>query len=313
MRLESKEASSMDGILVIEKASGMTSHDVVAKVRRLLKMKRVGHTGTLDPAVTGVLPVCLGKGTRMVEYLQELPKEYEAELTIGTSTDTEDQTGNVVEQKEVSSLAAEHILQVLASFVGEIEQIPPMYSAVKVDGRRLYQLAREGKEVERKPRAVTIYGIEIISADVDGPQPTVRFRVRCSKGTYIRTLCVDIGKALGYPAHMSHLVRTATGPFRREDAITLEELEQAIRDERIESLILPIERAVEHLPKVILLSSDPKDVLNGKTLSRTRFKIGDPALIKDTSIAVFQDNGTFLAIYQMKSDSPWLKPVKVFS
>jgi tRNA pseudouridine55 synthase len=303
----------MDGILVIEKASGLTSHDVVAKVRRLLKIKRVGHTGTLDPKVTGVLPVCLGKGTRMVEYLQELPKEYEAQLTIGTSTDTEDQTGIPVERKEVSGLAATRIQQVLNSFAGQIEQVPPMYSAVKINGKRLYQLAREGKEVERKPRAVTIYEIEMLDANVAIVQPTVNFRVRCSKGTYIRTLCVDIGKALGYPAHMSHLIRTATGPFQRKDAVTLQELEQAVHDKRVESLILPIERAVEHLPKAVLLSPDSKDVLNGKTLSRTRFEMDDSVPINDTLVAVFQNTGTFLAIYRMQVESPWLKPVKVFS
>jgi tRNA pseudouridine55 synthase len=302
----------MDGIVVINKAAGLTSHDVVARVRRILKMKRVGHTGTLDPEVTGVLPICLGKGTRMVEYLQDLPKEYEAEMTLGTATDTEDQTGTVVGSKPVDSISEEEIHRVFHSFLGEVEQVPPMYSAVKVNGKRLYELAREGQHVERKPRTVTIYQVEILSMDLQRVDPKIRFRVLCSKGTYVRTLCVDIGKSLGYPAHMSNLVRTATGPFRLGDSVTLEQLELAVGEGIVEPLILPIEKAVAHLPRAVLIGEEPHDVWNGKTLSRERFAMNSGTGAEDTLIAVFAEDGSFLAIYRMEYNSPWLKPVKVF-
>lgn len=302
----------MDGIIVIDKEVGMTSHDVVAKVRRIMKMKRVGHSGTLDPAVSGVLPVCLGKGTRMVEYLQDMPKEYVAELTLGVSTDTEDQTGTITESTKVGSLPEKEIQRVAESFIGEIEQIPPMYSAVKVDGKRLYQLAREGREVERKPRKAHIYQLDILSTDLKKPTPVVRFRVLCSKGTYVRTLCVEIGKALGYPAHMSHLVRTATGPFRQQDAVRLETLEKAATEGKADQYVLPISAAVQHLPKAVL-RTDRSEVLNGKTLNRSLFEITFKEPKEDTLLSVFHEDGTFLAIYQMQPDSPWLKPIKVFS
>ena len=206
---------TLEGILPVWKPAGFTSHDVVAKVRGILSIKRIGHTGTLDPQVTGVLPLCIGRATRMVEYIQELPKEYEAVLRIGLSTDTEDMTGTVLEEVSHVSLEEDQVREVLESFIGEIEQIPPMFSAVKIDGKRLYELAREGKEVERKSRKATIFELEILELNLDQKHPEIRFRAMCSKGTYIRTLCVDIGKALGYPAVMVSLIRTSTGNIRR--------------------------------------------------------------------------------------------------
>lgn len=212
---------TLEGILPVWKPAGFTSHDVVAKARGILGIKRIGHTGTLDPQVTGVLPLCIGRATRMVEYIQDLPKEYEAFLRIGLSTDTEDMTGTVLEEVSQVTLDEMKVREVLHSFVGEIEQVPPMFSAVKIDGKRLYELAREGKEVERKSRKVTIHKLEILHMDLHQKHPEIQFRVSCSKGTYIRTLCVDIGKALGYPAVMKSLIRTSTGSIRQRTVLNV--------------------------------------------------------------------------------------------
>ena len=200
--------SDLEGVLAVYKPAGFTSHDVVAKARRILGMKRIGHTGTLDPQVTGVLPLCLGKATRVVEYIQELPKEYVATLRLGLSSDTEDLTGTITESVDEVHVSEEEVLAVLTSFKGIISQVPPMYSAVKIDGKRLYELAREGKTVERKSREVEIYEIEMTDMTWNDNYPDITFRVLCSKGTYIRTLCVDIGRALGLPGVMVKLERT---------------------------------------------------------------------------------------------------------
>src|SRR5690606_34497847 len=216
----------MDGILAIWKPEGWTSHDVVAKTRRLLGMKRIGHAGTLDPMVTGVLPLCLGRSTRVVEYIQERPKSYEATICLGVATDTEDMTGEIIDSVESVQVSEQDIKKVLKQFIGNIEQIPPMYSAVKVDGKRLYELAREGKSVERKARQMTIHQIELISIDFEKKLPQFTFSVLCSKGTYIRTLCVDIGRALGVPAAMASLVRTMSGGIVKEQCVTLEQVEE---------------------------------------------------------------------------------------
>lgn len=200
-----------EGVLPVYKPAGFTSHDVVAKMRGILKMKRIGHTGTLDPQVTGVLPLCLGRATRVVEYLQELPKEYEATLRLGIATDTEDITGEITDQVDQVEVSSEDVKQVLEQFVGKISQVPPMYSAVKVDGKRLYELARQGKTVERKSREVTIHELELTGLTIKEGYPEISFRVLCSKGTYIRTLCVDIGKTLGYPSTMVELTNDVGG------------------------------------------------------------------------------------------------------
>ena len=216
----------MDGILAVWKPAGWTSHDVVAKVRRLLRTKRIGHAGTLDPQVTGVLPLCIGRATRVVEYVQERPKAYEAVLKFGIATDTEDLTGTVISEVSSVQINESDIRRVLESFIGEIDQTPPMYSAVQVGGKRLYELAREGQVIERQSRRVTIYELELLELNLDQSHPTIRFTVQCSKGTYIRTLCVDIGKALGVPAVMAELKRTMSGGFTEEQCFTLQEIEQ---------------------------------------------------------------------------------------
>ncbi|WP_159884310.1 tRNA pseudouridine(55) synthase TruB [Paenibacillus puerhi] len=245
---------TLDGILPIWKPKGFTSHDVVAKARRILKIKRIGHTGTLDPMVTGVLPLCIGKATRVVEYIQDLPKEYEACLWLGLSTDTEDLSGTTLAKDETvkERIAPEAAAEAVRRFVGQIEQVPPMYSAVKVEGKRLYELARQGIEIERKARSVTIYRIDVLETDWEGEYPKIRFRVLCSKGTYIRTLCADIGKALGVPAVMGELVRTSTGSLTQESCLTLEEVQELVSSGDLGSRLVPIEEALRHLPRVVL-------------------------------------------------------------
>ena len=213
----------MDGILVIRKEKGYTSHDVVAKLRGILHMKKIGHTGTLDPAAEGVLPVALGKGTRLVELLTEKEKTYEAVLRLGVSTDTQDMTGAVLSEKPVT-VTEEEVREAVGSFVGEQQQVPPMYSALKVNGKKLYELAREGKTIERKPRPVVFYEIRILDMEL----PLVRISVTCSKGTYIRTLCNDIGEKLGCGGAMEELLRTRSGNFTLEESMTLSQVEEAV-------------------------------------------------------------------------------------
>ena len=212
------------GIVVVNKEKGFTSHDAVNVIRKIFDMRKVGHTGTLDPEATGVLPICLGKATRVSDLIMESDKEYIAEMKLGTKTDTQDIWGEVIEQSH-KKVSEEEFISAIESFIGKYDQIPPMYSAIKIDGKKLYEIARQGKEVERKPRRVTIHYIEILSISGDN----ARIKVGCSKGTYIRTLINDIGEKLGTFACMTYLQRTKSGVFHIEDAHTLNEL-KAIRE-----------------------------------------------------------------------------------
>lgn len=300
-----------NGILSVNKDKGFTSHDVVAKLRRILKMKKIGHTGTLDPSVTGVLPICLGKATKVAEYLLDLPKTYEGQLTLGKATTTEDADGEITEMVRVSPLSIKDIEEAFACFEGEIEQIPPMYSAVKVEGKKLYELARQGKEIERQARKVNIYELEILRTDLEEPFPTVNFRVKCSKGTYVRTLCVDIGKKLGFPAHMSSLVRTVSGPFHLAESLTLEQIESAVAQGNLDEHISNIGRAVEHLPSIEVDAFIEQKVMNGQPI-RNIAKIKQ--IDEEELYAVYSKNsGELLAIHQYDEKEAITKPVKVFS
>lgn len=303
----------MEGILPIWKPAGFTSHDVVAKARRILKIKRIGHTGTLDPQVTGVLPLCIGRATRLVEYIQELPKEYEATLKIGIATDTEDAGGQITAQADDVRLTEPQVTDTIQSFVGDIVQVPPMYSAVKVDGKRLYELARQGVEVERKSRTVTIYHIDILEMNLTLAHPEIRFRVKCSKGTYIRTLCVDIGKALGYPAVMSHLVRTSTGNIGPEQCLTLEQVEQLQREGLLAVKLIPAEQAMAHMPAVHLSDLQARKALLGQKLYLTPAEMAPLPASMDGNYAAYSPDSRFIGIFQWDSDQSELRPVKVFS
>lgn len=300
---------SYEGILPIRKPVGFTSHDVVAKSRGILKMKRIGHTGTLDPAVTGVLPLCLGRATRMVEYLQELPKEYEATLILGISTDTEDMSGNVVEKVDHVSVTEAQVKEVLSRFTGTISQIPPMYSAIKQNGKRLYELAREGKTVEREPREVTIYELDLISFQPEGPHPRISFRTLCSKGTYIRTLCVDIGRALGIPAAMEQLKRTMSAGISEEQCITLEQLAEFAESGALQAHLIPVDEAVHHLPAHTVQEEKVKAAIQGQRLSSS---VVEPQVVKGSTIRLYGPNQQFLGIFRVEESTGAVTPVKVF-
>ncbi|MBP1961062.1 tRNA pseudouridine(55) synthase TruB [Paenibacillus aceris] len=302
---------TLEGILPVWKPEGFTSHDVVAKVRGILGIKRIGHTGTLDPQVTGVLPLCIGRATRMVEYIQELPKEYEAKLTIGLSTDTEDMTGNVLEEVSEVQLDEAIVREVLSRFVGEIEQIPPMFSAVKVDGKRLYELAREGKEVERKSRKVTIHQLEILHMDLQQKHPEIHFRASCSKGTYIRTLCVDIGKALGYPAVMKSLIRTSTGSIRQEQCLTFDQIKELKALGALQDRMIPMDQAISHIPYVDLTEQEAVNAQQGKRIPLSAGRIAG-VTGSQTLLRAYSPDQRFLGLFEWKSASQILIPSKVF-
>ncbi|MEH7108036.1 tRNA pseudouridine(55) synthase TruB [Bacillus sp. JJ1764] len=300
----------MEGILPLYKPAGLTSHDCVFKLRKILKTKKVGHTGTLDPDVTGVLPICIGKATKVAEYITDAGKAYEGEVTLGFSTTTEDASGEIVEKKNVDRVIhREEISKVLEALTGEIEQTPPMFSAVKVGGIRLYEYARKGIEVERPTRKVMIYSNELLDdrTEFSGETISFRFRVHCSKGTYIRTLAVMIGEALGYPAHMSFLTRIQSASFSLNDCFTFSEIETLAAEGKIESVLKPLETALSHLPKLIINDKVAEKVKNGALLSiPEHLKNCNGPIIAET------DNGIALAIYAKHPNKPdLLKPLKV--
>lgn len=254
----------LDGIIVINKNKGCTSHDVVSKVKRILNEK-VGHTGTLDPNATGVLPLLIGKGTKLSYYLIEHDKKYKVVLQLGIKTDTADCEGKIIEEKEVldESLAEENIKATLDSFVGEQSQIPPMYSAIKVNGKKLYEYARKGQEVKLEPRKIEIYNIELLNINKDEKQ--ISFRVKCSKGTYIRSLCEDIAEKLGTVGLMKELKRTVVGDFKIENAITVEELKEKIENKDY-SYIISIEEIFSQSGRIDLKAQDYSKYINGVKL-----------------------------------------------
>lgn len=257
----------MNGIINVLKPSGMTSHDVVSFIRRNLKIKKVGHTGTLDPNAAGVLPICIGKATRVSQYLMEKTKGYRCELTLGKKTDTQDKYGNIIDERDVN-LKTDTILNVIEKYKGDITQIPPMYSAIKHKGKRLYELAREGKVVERKPRNVHIYSLDVIYFDDN----KVMFDVECSRGTYVRTLCNDIGEDLGTFGYMSFLIRTKVGKFNLENAFTLEEIVNYCSDDDIEKMLIPTDNALDHFFRIDLNENFYGLIKNGGSVSVDNFE-----------------------------------------
>jgi tRNA pseudouridine55 synthase len=294
---------TLHGIIPVWKPKGLTSHDVVGRIRRLAGQKRVGHTGTLDPEVEGVLPICLGQATRLVEYIQNLPKRYQGQMVLGIATDTEDHTGKTIEEKEVTTTSFP-LQQVMEHFHGEIKQIPPMYSAVKIKGEKLYELARKGKVVERPARTVTIYNFDIKQIE-SSDRPMFSFDVTCSKGTYVRTLCVDIGKFMGYPAHMNKLIRVQSGPFQMSDCYTFEELEAAKDKGEFANTLVSMDEALCHLPSVVVSQEDGKRVLDGNIFEWDAENDLNSGLVR-----MYDEIGRFCAIYEIHHQE--LRPVKVF-
>ena len=300
----------MNGVLNIYKEAGFTSHDVVAKLRGILKQKKIGHTGTLDPDAEGVLPVCLGNATKLCGLLSDKEKTYEAVLLLGQTTDTQDVSGTVLGTAPVTA-GEEEIREAVLGFLGDYDQVPPMYSALKVGGKKLYELAREGKEVERKARRVRILALEIHGIRL----PEVSFSVTCSSGTYIRTLCQDIGERLGCGGCMKSLLRTRVDRFQVEDSLRLSEIEELAREGRIKEALIPVDEMFPAYPKLRMNEAADRLVYNGNP-----FSAGDAQeLLQEetlcgTQVRVYDSSGNFVGIYRRQEDGQGLsyRPVKMF-
>ena len=296
----------INGILNVYKEAGFTSHDVVAKLRGICRQKKIGHTGTLDPEAVGVLPVCLGSGTKLCDMLTDKSKEYEAVLLLGQVTDTQDVTGTVLEEHEVT-VDEEQAVEAIRSFVGAYEQIPPRYSALKVNGKRLYELARAGKEVERKGRPVEIHSIEILSVSL----PEITFRVACSKGTYIRTLCHDIGQKLGCGGTMKSLKRTRVGIFTIDGALKLSQLEELAAQGLLEEKVIPVEAMFTELPALTVKDAFARLIENGNAFypGQAEENVRTP---DGGQVRVYDRKGRFYGIYAFSEEKERYQPVKMF-
>lgn len=296
----------MNGIINVYKEEDFTSFDVVAKLRGILKQKKIGHTGTLDPKAQGVLPVCLGKSTKVCDLLTDKDKEYEAVMLLGITTDTQDMTGTILSEKTVSC-SDENVREAVLQFVGDYDQIPPMYSALKVNGQKLCNLARAGIEVERKARPVHIFEIEILSIAL----PRVRMRVHCSKGTYIRTLCQDIGEKLGCGACMESLLRTRVADFTLENSYRLSEIEEAVNNGSIDKMIAPTDSVFAKYPGVTIRSEYEKQLYNGNRLPVVACdKWQDEWSLQP--LRIYDMENRFIGIYEYIEQECELKPVKIF-
>lgn len=300
----------ISGVLNVYKEPGYTSHDVVAKLRGILKQKKIGHMGTLDPYAVGVLPVCLGKGTKLCDMLSDKDKTYKATLLLGTVTDTQDTTGTVLEQvpeSEVLAIPETKIFQTVKSYIGEYDQIPPMYSAIKINGQKLYDLARRGETIERPARRVEIIELTITKIDL----PRVEMIVRCSKGTYIRTLCHDIGKELGCGGCMEKLLRSRVERFNVEDSLTLDQIKELFVEGRLDEKLVPVDEVLEEYSKCIIAKEYNKLIYNGNkfssraTLLKMNFQDGQ-------KVRVYDQEGNFVGIYEYNADKQVYKPVKMF-
>ena len=307
----------INGIINVYKERGYTSHDVVAKLRGILKQKKIGHTGTLDPEAEGVLPVCLGKATRVCDMLTEKDKVYEAVLLLGQSTDTQDTTGTVLEKREVSC-TEEQVRTTIKDFEGTYAQIPPMYSALKVNGKKLCDLARAGIEVERKPRQVTIFSIEITEINL----PRVKMIVHCSKGTYIRTLCHDIGAKLGCGGCMESLLRTKVAQFTLEQALRLNEIEQKVCQirqetsaeltaEQLGSMIIRTDAVFDEYPRLFAKDGFEKMLYNGNAM-QPEWLEGWEASMQGKKIRLYDQQEHFIGVYQYNNQHRNIRPVKIF-
>lgn len=316
----------MNGIINVYKEKGFTSFDVVAKLRGILKQKKIGHTGTLDPDAVGVLPVCLGNATKLCDMLTDKKKEYIAEFVLGKVTDTQDISGQVLAEHEVLC-NEEEVRKVIASFIGTYEQLPPMYSAIKVDGKRLYELARQGREVERKTRPVNLYEIEVLAMEL----PHVSIRVLCSKGTYIRTLCHDIGQKLLCGAVMTSLERTMSGQFSKDTAYTLAQIE-AVRDrQELDSIMISVDEVFKDLPAMVMTGELEKKILNGNfifwkqckgslvkcenTIPGTEAESAETLYCDGQLFRIYKENESscnFMAVYRYDKGRKGIVPEKMF-
>ena len=298
------------GVINVYKEPGYTSHDVVAKLRGILKQKKIGHMGTLDPEAVGVLPVCLGKATKLCNILSEKDKTYEATLLLGIETNTQDATGEVTCQatkEELDVLTEEKVFEVVKSFIGDYEQVPPMFSAIKIGGEKLYNLARRGEVVERPARHCKIIDITVTNIDL----PRVEMHVTCSKGTYIRTLCHDIGKKLGVGGCMEHLVRSRVERFKVEDGITLAQIEEYRDNGTLDEYVIPVDEMLDGFSKCIVSDEAERLVYNGNI-----FTSGDTLLKMNhedgQTVRVYTRSGNFVGLYMFHVDKQIYKPIKMF-
>ncbi len=296
----------MNGIINVYKEKGYTSHDVVAKLRGICHQKKIGHTGTLDPDAEGVLPVCLGSATKVCDLITDKDKEYEAVLLLGKETDTQDVSGAVLKETKVICTQLE-VQNAITSFIGAYEQIPPMYSALKVNGRKLCDLARAGIEIERKPRSVQIYEIDTEWIHL----PRVKIKVHCSKGTYIRTLCHDIGQKLGCGGCMEELLRTKAGIFCVEKAVKLSEIQKRAEKDTLADLLQPIDSLFPDYPKAGVKEEYRKMLLNGNRLPEQAFDLRVGSLAGQECFCVYLDH-LFFGIYRRDKGRGDFKPVKIF-
>ena len=277
-----------NGILVIDKSAGWTSQDVAAKLRGVFHERRVGHGGTLDPMATGVLPIFIGRATRAAEFLESAEKEYVAGLRLGVVTDTQDTSGNILETHPVA-VTREEVQSALRQFLGPIEQIPPMYSAIKINGQKLYELARRGQEVERKPRSITIHELELL----EGADADYLLRVRCSKGTYVRTLCHDLGRALGCGGCMSSLRRTRAGSFTLSQAVTMQQVLNFAAEQAPQALLMPVDAVFSMHPPLIVTMGQAAKLKNGAQIKDWQFRPG--------TYRVYAEDGEFLLLGRVEN------------
>ena len=296
-----------NGLINVYKEPGFTSMDAVAVLRGILKQKKIGHTGTLDPAAEGVLMVCLGNATKLCSILEDRDKEYECKMLLGVSTDTEDTTGEIIERREVTC-SEDEIREAINSFIGDIKQVPPMYSALKKDGKKLYELARAGVEIEREARDIKIYDIVINEIAI----PYVSFTVKCSKGTYIRSLCRDIGNKLGCKAAMEHLKRTSVSFFNVDKSLKLSEIESHAKEGKIDEFILPTEDVFQNLDSIFVNEESARIIDNGNPLMKENL-VEIPSELKDgLMFKVYNTEKKFVAVYQFDEEKNIFKPYKMF-
>lgn len=298
----------MNGVLNVYKEQGFTSHDVVAKLRGILKIKKIGHTGTLDPDAVGVLPVCIGKGTKLCDLITDWSKTYEAVMLLGTTTDTLDTSGTILSQSEVT-VSEMDVLRACNEFVGKYEQIPPMYSALKHNGQKLYELARKGIVIERKPRIVNINSLRVNDINLADSQKTVTITVDCSKGTYIRSLCDDIGKKLGCGACMMKLTRTRVGDFQLDDTLTLNQISALVLKGEIEERIVPVDDIFRDYENITLPEEYANYLHNGNKI--VAGQLPDDIIVNEGSrYRVYDSDNIFIGIYILAEGV--LSPVKIF-
>ena len=295
------------GVININKEKGYTSHDVVAKLRGIVGQKKIGHTGTLDPDATGVLPVCLGKATKLCDMLTDKSKTYETIMLLGKTTDTQDISGSVLSESSVESIDEDAVKKCIGEFVGDYLQVPPMYSALKVNGKKLYELARQGIEVERKARPVVIHEIKILEIAL----PRVRMEVSCSKGTYIRTLCHDIGLKLGCGACMEELIRTKVSCFEISDSLTLGQVQELKEAGKIEEILVPIDAMFSEYEAVTLKKEFASFAYNGN-LFLPKHIHKKLELVDGKNVRVYDEDGRFIAIYAFDKNKRTFQIVKMF-